>query len=137
MVRPTGVPAEIEAIPELVPAGIWDSGDCGKNDNCIELHRKRSKCRPGHPTLPCGSARYPAEHGDEKAVGERNIFGGRQRRTGERYLPVLMPQAGYYFVDRVAGARFCDGSQVRVNGSGAGRSVSEITLDDAQVDTGF
>jgi hypothetical protein len=25
----TEAPAEIEAIPELVPAGIWDSGDCG------------------------------------------------------------------------------------------------------------
>ena len=32
MARPARVPAEIEAIPELVHAGIWDSGDCGKND---------------------------------------------------------------------------------------------------------
>jgi hypothetical protein len=31
MARPARVPAEIEAIPELVHAGIWDSGDCGKN----------------------------------------------------------------------------------------------------------
>ena len=137
MARPAGVPAEIEAIPVLVHADIWDSGDCGRNDSCIELHRKRSKCRPVHPTLPCGSARYPAEHGDEKAVGERNIFGGRRFRTGERYPPVLMPQAGHDFVDRIVGACFRDGSQVRVNGGGAGGRMSEITLDDAQVDTGF
>ena len=120
MARPAGVPAEIEAIPELVHAGIWDSGDCGRSDSCTELHRKRSKCRPARPKLPCGSARYPAEHGDEKAVGKRNIFGGRLCRTGERYPPVLMPQAGHYFVDRVVGACFRDGSQVRVNGGGAG-----------------
>ena len=120
MARPAGTPAEIEAIPELVHAGIWDSGGCGRSDSCTELHRKQSKCRPGRPTLLCGSARYPAEHGDEKAVGERNIFGGRRCRTGERYPPVLMPQAGHDFVDCVAGLRFRDGGQVSVNGGGAG-----------------
>jgi hypothetical protein len=31
-----------------------------------------------------------------------------------------MPQAGHYFVDGVVGACFRDGSQVCVNGSGAG-----------------
>jgi hypothetical protein len=59
----TEAPAEIEAIPELVPAGIWDSGDCGnwkehglsklvKRENSMVAAGKQVHAKPNTPIFP-------------------------------------------------------------------------------------
>ncbi len=42
-----------------------------------------------------------------------------------------MPQAGHQLIDGMAGLRFREGRQMSVDGSGGGRGVSQVTLDNA------
>lgn len=119
------------ARPVPFHVGILGSGDCGRSDYCTGALHKTHSDTPVHPAPRCGSAQSPAWPGGERAATGWHTSGDRQDHTGERYPPVLSPQAGHHILNRLVSLRFCDGSQVSVDGSGGRRSVSQITLDNA------
>ena len=120
-----------------VHAGILGSDDCGRSGNCNPSRHKPNKSKAGRPGLVCGTAQLPASPGGEKAASCLHTSRDKRLHIHERYPPVLAPHTCHHFVDLVAGLCVSGGSQVSIDGSGGGRSVSQITLDNAQIDTRF
>lgn len=105
--------------------------------NCNGFHRRHHSDRPVLPDLQYDNARWHALPDDGRVTSGERVSGGKRSRNVERDPPVLVPQAGYQFIDLVAGLGMGAGSQVSVDGSCGGGSVTQIALDDPQVDARF
>jgi hypothetical protein len=109
----------------------------GRSGNYSGLHHKLGRQRLVHPALGYGSAQWRASPGSGLAKGARRIFGDKQDRTGEEYQPVLAPQLGQDLVDGLSGALIGSLGQVSVDGSRGRGGMSQICLDDTQIEPGF
>ena len=109
----------------------------GRSGSCSGLRRRSGRQTPAHPTLRCDSARWRAWPVDDWAAGTRHIFGGRRERTGERYQPVLVPQLGQDLVNGLNSSLVAGLGQVGIDGGGSRRSMSQISLNNPQIEPGF
>lgn len=114
-----------------------DNDGCGRSGNCNGFHRRHHSDRPVLPNLQYDNARWRAWLSGGKATIGGRVSGGKRNRNVERYPPVLVPQAGYQFIDLVTGLGMGAGSQVSVDGGCGGGGMSQIALDDPQVDARF
>ena len=65
------------------------------------------------------------------------VSGGRRDQIVERYLPVLGPQLGHQLIDSVQRLGLSNRGQVGIDSDGGRGGVSQIALDDTQVQPGF